>query len=77
MKPRKKLGMNGFNRTHIHLIWGNDHVVTVKIPHIINNYNYWVLGVDLVDQLIGYYQPKFVAVVHGCHCSYMVLMLFK
>ena len=33
-------------------------MVTVKIPQIINNYNHWMLGVDLVHQLIAYYGPK-------------------
>ena len=40
------------------LVSGTDHVVTVKIPQIINNYNHWMLGVDVVDQLIAYYRPK-------------------
>ena len=47
--------MNEFNRKHIHLIWGDDHVVSIKIPTLINDYNIWILGVDLVDQLIAYY----------------------
>ena len=51
MKPR----INEFNRKHICLVWGDDHVVTVKIPQLINNYNHWMLGVDLVDQIIVYY----------------------
>ena len=55
MKPGKELRINEFNRTHICLVWGDDHVVVVKIPQIINNYNCWMLGVDLVDQLIAYY----------------------
>ena len=33
-------------------------MVTVKIPQIINDHNHWMLGVDLVDQLIAYYRPK-------------------
>ena len=28
------------------------------ISTLINNYNHWMLGVDLVDQLIAYYRPK-------------------
>ena len=55
MKPRKKPRINKFNRKHIHLVWGDDHVVTVKIPQIINNYNHWMLDVNLVDQLIACY----------------------
>ena len=60
MKPQKKPRINEFNRRHIiiRLVWGDDHVITVKIPQIIKDYNHWMLGVDLVDQLIAYYRPK-------------------
>ena len=58
MKPRKKPRINESNRTHIHLVWEDEPVVAIKIPYIINNYNYWMLGVDLVDRLIAYYRPK-------------------
>ena len=58
MKPRKNPRINEFNRKYIHLVWGDEHVVAIKIPTLINDYNYWMLGVDLVDQLITYYQPK-------------------
>ena len=57
IRPRKKPRLNEFSRKHIRLVWGTDHVVTVKIPQIINDYNHWMLGVDLVDQLITYYWP--------------------
>ena len=30
----------------------------MMIPQIINDYNHWMLGVDVVDQLIAYYRPK-------------------
>ena len=30
----------------------------LQIPQIINDYNYWMLGVDIVNQLIAYYRPK-------------------
>ena len=58
LKPRKKPRINEFNRKHIRLVWEDEHIVSIKIPTIINNYNMWMLGVDLVDQLIAYYQPK-------------------
>ena len=58
IRPQKKSTINEFNRKHIHLVWGTDHVVTVKMPQIINDYNHWMLGVDPVDQLIAYYWPK-------------------
>ena len=55
MKARKKTRINEFKRKHIRLVWGDDHVVSIKIPTLINDYNMWMLGVDLVDQLIAYY----------------------
>ena len=70
MKPRKKPRIDEFNRKHIRLVWGDDHVVTVKIPQLNNNYNHWMLCVDLVDQLITYYQPKI-----RCRCTWMSLFL--
>ena len=70
ISPRKKPHINEYNRKRIQLVWGTDHVVTVKIPQIINNYNYWMLGVDLVDQLIAYYRPKV-----QCCCTWMPLFL--
>lgn len=40
------------------------------MPQIINDYNHWLLGVDLVDQLTAYYWPKI-----RCHCTWMPLFL--
>ena len=40
MKPRKKPRINEFNRKHIRLVWGDEHIVTIKIPTLINNYNH-------------------------------------
>ena len=70
MKPRKKPRINEFNRKHIRLVWGDDHVVSIKIPTLINDYNMWMLGVDLVDQLIAYYRPKI-----RCRRTWMPLLL--
>ena len=58
MKPRKKPRINEFNRKHIRLVWRDEHVVAIKIPTLINDYNHWMLDVDLVDQLIAYYRSK-------------------
>ena len=55
MKSIKKPKINEFNRKHIRFVWGDEHVVPIKIPTLTNDYNYWMLGVDLVDQLIAYY----------------------
>ena len=55
MKSRKKPRINEFDRKYICLVWGDEHVIPIKIPALINKYNHWMLGVDLVDQLIAYY----------------------
>ena len=70
MKPRKKPRISEFNRKHICLVWGDDHVVSIKIPTLINDYNMWMLGVDLVDQLIAYYRLK-----NCCQRTWMPLLL--
>ena len=49
-------------------MWGDEHTATVKIPQIVNDYNHWMLGVDVVDQLIAYYRPKI--------CCQRIWMLF-
>ena len=54
----------------IRLVWGDDHVVSIKIPTLINDYNMWMLGVDLVGQLITYYRPKIC-----CGQTWMPLLL--
>ena len=70
MKSWKKPRINEFNRKYIHLVWGDEHVVPIKIPTPINNYNHWMLGVGLVDQLIVYYRPKI-----RCQRTWMSLLL--
>jgi len=58
LRNRRKPRVNEFNYKHIRLIWGNDHRKEITIPQIVNDYNHWMLGVDMVDQLISYYRPK-------------------
>ena len=58
MKQTKKPRVNEFNRKYILLVWGDEHIVAVKIPQIINSCNQWMLGVNLVDQLIAYYRSR-------------------
>ena len=71
IKPRKNPRINELNRKHIPLVWGDDHIITVKIPQTINNYNHWILSADLVDQLIAYYRPKV-----RCQQTWMPLFLY-
>ena len=58
LRNRRKPRLNEFNKKHVRLIWGDEHRRELEIPQIINNYNHWMLGVDVVDQLIAYYRPK-------------------
>ena len=70
MESRKKPRINEFNRKYFCLVWGDEHIVPIKIPSLINDYNHWILGVDLVDQLIAYYQPKI-----SCQQTWIPLLL--
>ena len=58
LRNRRKPRLNEFNRKHVRLIWGDQHRKQLEIPKIINDYNHWMLGVDVVNQLIAYYRPK-------------------
>ena len=58
LRNRRKPRLNEFNKKHVRLIWGDEHRKQLEIPQIINDYNHWMLGVDVVDQLIAYYRPK-------------------
>ena len=58
LRNRRKPRLNEFNKKHVKLIWGDQHRKQLEIPQIINDYNHWMLGVDVVDQLIAYYRPK-------------------
>ena len=58
MKARKKPRLNNVNCVTCKTIWKESSVANVKIPQIINNYNYWMLGCDLCDQMIAYYRAK-------------------
>ena len=57
-KARKRPRKNQINRDNVCIIWGKEHTVHVKIPLLIDDYNHWMLGVDLADQLILYYRSK-------------------
>ena len=38
-------------------VWGTNHTVKIDIPLAIDDYNHWMLGCDLGDQLIASYRP--------------------
>lgn len=58
MKARKRPRFNNVNCVTCKTIWKESSVVNVKIPQLINNYNYWMLGCDLCNQMIAYYRVK-------------------
>ena len=57
-RNRKKPRKTGKNKAHIDRIWGDEGSREIYIPNLIDDYNHWMGGVDLADQLIAYYQPN-------------------
>lgn len=55
---RKRPRATSTNRTAIRDVWGKDAVKKITIPKVIDDYNHWMNGVDLSDQLIAYYRPN-------------------
>ena len=53
--------------SHYHLITGR---VEVKIPQMIDDYNFWMGGVDKADQLIAYYLPDL-----RCHRNWLPMFI--
>ena len=56
-RTRKRPRVNAANRRHINKVWGKNGSAEVYIPRLIDDYNHWMGGVDLVDQRIAYYHP--------------------
>ena len=56
MKERKRPRVNEFNKQARRILWpGKQARVGIRIPTIVDEYNHWMLGVDVVDKLIAYY----------------------
>ena len=48
-----------YNRTRTNFCTSSTQFFScVTVPQITNDYNYWILGMDLIDQFIVYYCPK-------------------
>ena len=54
-RPQKKPRVNTVNRKNVEVVWGDEHRKDIAIPLVIDDYNHWMLGVDVADQLIAYY----------------------
>ena len=64
-KPRE----TGLNKRHVDLVWGTIVRAMIAIPTLIDHYNHWMGGVDLVDQRVAYYHSNYAAGVTGSHSS--------
>lgn len=56
-KDRKKPRPTQTNLPHLRRVWGENYVVTIDTPSMIDDYNHSMLGVDKADQLISNYRP--------------------
>ncbi len=56
-RMRKKPRKTPKNKNHVDKIWGDKGAVFIFIPTMIDDYNHWMGGVDLTDQMIAYYHP--------------------
>ena len=55
---RKKPRQTTTNKNHLEAVWGNDGCTNIFIPTLVDDYNHWMGGVDMTDQLIAYYHPN-------------------
>ena len=69
-KDRRRPRINELNKAGVRFIWRENQSRKIRIPGIINDYKHWVLGVDVVDQLIANYRPKL-----RCRCTWISIML--
>ena len=68
-RARKRPKLNKYNKKNVESVWGQEHKCDIRIPVIVNDYNHWMNGVDIADQLIAYYRPKL-----RCRRTWMPIM---
>ena len=56
-RKRKRPRKTHKNKNHVDIIWKDNPVAEIYIPTLIDDYNHWMGGVDLTDQMIAYYHP--------------------
>ena len=54
LKARRRPRTTQTNKRHVRMVWGEEHVVDIEIPQVVDDYNHWKVGVDVIDQLIAY-----------------------
>ena len=70
VRARKRPRVTIKNKNHVSRIWGNESVKKISIPKMIDDYNHWMGGVDLVDQRISYYHADL-----RCYRNWMPMFL--
>ena len=69
-KARRRPRTNQLNKVGVEEVWGDQPRVNIQIPGIVDDYNHWMLGVDVADHLISSYRPKIC-----CRRTWMPLFL--
>jgi hypothetical protein len=67
---RKKPRPTSTNKQHLNTVWGQSAKARIDIPGMIDDYNHYMGGVDIADQLISYYRSNL-----RCRRTWMPLML--
>ena len=69
-RVRKRPRITTLNKKHVQSVWGNDGTKEIFIPTMIDDYNHWMLGVDVCDQRISYYHANL-----RCYRNWMPMMI--
>lgn len=57
-QTRRQPRLNKTNKNNVVDVWGKEYKKKISITVIINDYNYWMNGVDVADELNSNYRPK-------------------
>ena len=69
-RNRKRPRETPNNKKNVRLVWKEASRAEIEAPVAIDDYNHWMLGVDLADQLIAHYCMKL-----GCRRTWMPLFM--